>query len=40
EGSGLGLAIVNDIVKSYGGRINLRSTLGKGSVFEVHLPLS
>ncbi|AAC06560.1 sensor histidine kinase [Aquifex aeolicus] len=40
EGSGLGLAIVNDIVKSYGGKINLRSAPGKGSIFEVHLPLS
>jgi len=40
EGSGLGLAIVNDIVKSYGGKINLRSSLGKGSVFEVYLPFS
>lgn len=39
EGTGLGLAIVNEIVKSYKGEIKVKSVLGKGSVFEVYLPL-
>ncbi|GAB6065680.1 PAS domain-containing sensor histidine kinase [Aquifex pyrophilus] len=39
EGSGLGLAIVNEIVKDYGGYIKVNSSEGKGSIFEVHIPL-
>ncbi len=39
EGSGLGLAIVNEIVKNYGGYIKVKSSMGKGSIFEVHIPL-
>ena len=37
-GSGLGLAIVQRIVDRHGGRIDLQSELGVGSVFTVTLP--
>jgi signal transduction histidine kinase len=38
-GAGLGLAIVDEIVAAHGGRINVRSALGRGTGFIVHLPL-
>ncbi|MEN6356117.1 MAG: ATP-binding protein [Armatimonadota bacterium] len=37
-GTGLGLAIVKDIVESHGGKIDVRTQLGKGSSFTVTLP--
>ncbi len=39
RGAGLGLAIVERIGRLLGHRISLRSTLGKGSVFAVSVPL-
>jgi len=39
EGSGLGLSVVLGILQSHKGHILCQSTLGKGTVFEVYLPL-
>jgi chemotaxis family two-component system sensor kinase Cph1 len=39
-GSGLGLTICRDIAELMGGEINVRSTVGKGTVFDVRLPLT
>ncbi|HEX8784662.1 MAG TPA: ATP-binding protein, partial [Telluria sp.] len=40
EGSGIGLALVRDLVEQQGGRIEVESRLGSGSVFSVTLPLA
>ena len=39
HGTGLGLAIVRRIVVAHGGTIHLNSTVGKGSEFQIYLPL-
>ncbi|HTS83023.1 MAG TPA: ATP-binding protein [Myxococcaceae bacterium] len=39
EGSGLGLSISRRIVEAHGGRLTVKSELGKGSTFTIHLPV-
>lgn len=39
HGNGLGLSIVHKLVEAHGGRLEVLSTPGKGSVFRVLLPL-
>jgi two-component system, sensor histidine kinase ChiS len=39
EGTGLGLALVRHFAQALGGRVDVRSTEGRGSEFTLHLPL-
>jgi signal transduction histidine kinase len=39
EGTGLGLAVVHGIIASHNGHIRVQSAVGKGSRFEVELPI-
>jgi len=38
KGAGLGLSEVYGIVKKHGGRIDVTSAPGQGSMFSIHLP--
>lgn len=38
EGSGVGLYLVNEFVTASGGKVTVKSELGKGSEFQVYLP--
>jgi signal transduction histidine kinase len=38
-GAGLGLSFVKSVVESHGGRVSVMSTHGRGSVFDVSLPI-
>lgn len=40
RGAGLGLAIVQEIIQAHDGRINVRSEVGRGTTFVIHLPLA
>jgi two-component system NtrC family sensor kinase len=40
KGTGLGLSVSHGIVKHYGGKIDVKSTVGKGTSFFVRLPLA
>ncbi len=40
SGSGLGLSIVQWIARAHGGEVSVSSEVGKGSVFEITLPLN
>ncbi len=40
KGSGLGLTLVKHITKAHGGRIEVHSELGQGSVFSIFFPLT
>ena len=38
DGTGLGLAVVRSVIESHQGRIEVQSTPGQGSRFDIHLP--
>jgi nitrogen-specific signal transduction histidine kinase len=40
KGSGLGLSLVQHIVKAHGGTVTVTSTVGEGSTFTIHLPVT
>src|SRR5207302_7340738 len=39
-GTGLGLPAVRRIARAHGGRVEVKSSLGKGSTFTLHLPIN
>ena len=39
-GTGLGLAVIYGIINQHRGKIDVKSKVGQGSTFTVHLPLS
>lgn len=40
KGTGLGLAVCYGIVTDHGGRLSVRSTVGKGTTFTIYLPVT
>ena len=38
-GTGLGLTLVDHMASAHGGRLEVRSEVGRGSTFAIHLPL-
>lgn len=40
QGTGLGLAVVHGIMTSHGGAINVESKIGRGTSFEIRLPVT
>lgn len=40
HGAGLGLAIVREIIEAHDGKISVRSEVGHGTTFVIHLPLA
>ena len=40
RGTGLGLAIVQEIIQAHDGKISVRSEVGRGTTFVIHLPLA
>jgi signal transduction histidine kinase len=39
QGTGLGLSLAYDIIKGHGGSIEVESTIGKGTIFQIRLPI-
>ena len=39
KGIGLGLSLVKQVVDLHGGRIEVRSELGQGSIFSIRIPV-
>jgi len=40
QGTGLGLAIVRRIISDHGGQISAESTVGKGTIFRIEIPIT
>jgi signal transduction histidine kinase/CheY-like chemotaxis protein len=40
RGTGLGLAVVHGVIRSHGGFCHLQSVVGKGTAFDIYLPLA
>lgn len=40
KGTGLGLAVCYGIITDHGGRVSVRSNVGKGTTFTIYLPIT